>query len=433
MHRLTDFKNFRHAEVDLSAPLTILLGRNGSGKTNLIEGIEVLGALARGTPFTDITELGRRGAVEVRGGLPSCQRFGAKSFGLHLNLPDIRPRRRRSRVSYTLDIVAESSGIHLLRESLMLGQKSLILTSPAEDGLLNVVYDNFSPGPNPSNKKLSGSVSVLSRYSELIADTRVNHKRREASEAAAAVLAQLPRPYVFDLIPNEMRNYERKDAQAQLTRSGSNLSSVLFSLKNGDAERGAALHRITKTIRQIPEEPFQEIGFAETPLGDVMAGFVTESGSVSNGTPSIDARLLSDGTLRMLAVLSAMETVPSRSRVVIEEFDNGLHPSRAEVVISYLAEAASRRHLNVVLTTHSPAVMNTIEESRFPCVWICHRDDTRQESSVTRLSSLDDALLMSITGGLGNFVTRGRLDRRLDSGYEEYRDRATLEWLDSLS
>lgn len=432
MHRLTDFKNFRHAEVDLSAPLTILLGRNGSGKTNLIEGIEVLGALARGTPFTDITELGRRGAVEVRGGLPSCQRFGAKSFGLRLDPPEVRQQRRRSSVSYTLDIAADSSGIHLLRESLMLGEKSLILASPAEDGLLKVAYDNFSRGPNPS-KKLSGSVSVLSRYSELIADTRVNHKRREASRAAAAVLAQLPRPYVFDLIPNEMRNYERKDPQAQLTRSGSNLSSVLFSLKNGHAERGAALHRITKAIRQIPEESFQEIGFAETPLGDVMAGFVTESGSVSNGTPSIDARLLSDGTLRMLAVLSAMETVPSRSRVVIEEFDNGLHPSRAEVVISYLAEAASRRHLNVVLTTHSPAVMNTIEESRFPCVWICHRDDTRQESSVTRLSSLDDALLMSIAGGLGNLVTRGRLDRRLDSGYEEYRDRATLEWLDSLS
>lgn len=433
MHRLTDFKNFRRAEVDLSAPLTILLGRNGSGKTNLIEGFEVMGSLVRGVPFTEITELGRGGTVEVRGGLPYCQRFGATSFGLHLDLPDFRPRRGSSRVSYALDIAADSSGIHLLRESLMLGDKSLVFASSAEDGLLDVGYANFSPGRNPSNKKLSGSVSVLSRYSELIADTRVNTGRRNASEAAAAVLAQLPRPYVFDLIPNEMRNYERKDPQAQLTRSGSNLSSVLFSLKNGDAERAAALRRITTAIRQIPEEPFREIGFAETPLGDVMAGFVTEPSSASNGTPSIDARLLSDGTLRMLAVLSALETVPDRSRVVIEEFDNGIHPSRAKVVVSYLAEAAYRRHLNVVLTTHSPAVMNTIEESQFPCVWICHRDDTCQESRVTRLSELDDALLMSIAGGLGDFVTQGRLSRRLDSGYEDYRERATQEWLDSLS
>ena len=243
------------------------------------------------------------------------------------------------------------------------------------------------------------------------------------------------RLWVLAFVVAHLVRYEVEDIRTRQLRqhSGSNLSSVLFSLKNGNAERAAALHRITTAIRQIPEEPFQEIGFAETPLGDVMAGFVTEPGSASNGTPSIDARLLSDGTLRMLAVLSALETVPDRSRVIIEEFDNGIHPSRAKVVISYLAEVASRRHLNVVLTTHSPAVMNTIEESQYSCVWICHRDDTRQESRVTRLSDLDDALLMSIAGGLGNFVTQGRLDRRLDSGYEDYRDRATQEWLDSLS
>lgn len=432
MHRLTDFKNFRHAEVDLSAPLTILLGRNGSGKTNLIEGFEVMGSLARGVPFTEITELGRGGTVEVRGGLPYCQRFGATSFGLHLDLPDFRPGRRHSSVSYTLDIAADSSGVHLLRESMMLGDKSLILASLAEDGLLNVVYDNFSRGRNPT-KKWPGSVSVLSRYSELIADAKVNANRRIALKAVGAVLAQLPRPYVFDLIPNEMRNYERKDPQAQLTRSGSNLSSVLFSLKNGHAERTAALHRITKAIRQIPEEPFQGIGFAETPLGDVMAGFVTESGNVSNGTPSIDARLLSDGTLRMLAVLSAMETVPNGSRIVIEEFDNGLHPSRAEVVISYLVEAASRRHLNVVLTTHSPAVMNAIEESQYPCVWICHRDDGLQAFRVTRLTEVEPAAVTRLRGGLGNFIASGKLGKRLDSDYEQDRARFMQNWLRSLS
>ena len=36
MHCLTDFKNFARAELNLFEPLTVLLGRNGSGKTNLI-------------------------------------------------------------------------------------------------------------------------------------------------------------------------------------------------------------------------------------------------------------------------------------------------------------------------------------------------------------------------------------------------------------
>lgn len=432
MHRFTDFKNFRHAEVDLSAPLTIFLGRNGSGKTNLIEGVEVMGALARGLPFHDITELGRGGTVEVRGGLFSCQRFGARAFGLRLDLPEFRHERGASRVSYELKIAADSSGVHFSRESLHLDEKPLFTASSPEDGLQDVVYDNFSGRP-ASGRRLSGPSSVLSRYSELAVGSRTEARLRIALEAAAAVSAQSRRPQVFELIPKAMRNYEHTDPRAQLTRSGGNLSSVLFSLRNGDADRTTALPRVTAAIRQISEEPFREIGFTETPTGDVIAGLMAETGDAANGTRLIDARLLSDGTLRMLAVMSALESVSEGARVVIEEFDTGLHPSRAAVLISYVAEAASRRRLNVVLTTHSPAVMNTIEESQYPCVWICHRDDALQESRVTRLSSLDDVLLMSIAGGLGNFVTRGRLDRRLDSGYEEYRDRATREWLDSLS
>ena len=79
MHCLTDFKNFARAELDLFEPLTVLLGRNGSGKTNLIEGVELLATLTRGVPFNEITDVDRGGTFEVRGSTRSCIRFGAKS------------------------------------------------------------------------------------------------------------------------------------------------------------------------------------------------------------------------------------------------------------------------------------------------------------------------------------------------------------------
>ena len=81
MHRLTNFKNFARAELNLFDPLTVLLGRNGSGKTNLIEGVELFATLARGVPFNEITDTDRGGSFEVRGGLRSCVRFGRKRFG----------------------------------------------------------------------------------------------------------------------------------------------------------------------------------------------------------------------------------------------------------------------------------------------------------------------------------------------------------------
>lgn len=41
-----------------------------------------------------------------------------------------------------------------------------------------------------------------------------------------------------------------------------------------------------------------------------------------------DASLLSDGTLRVLSIAAALLSAPVGTMVVIEEIDNGVHPSR---------------------------------------------------------------------------------------------------------
>ena len=109
MHRLTDFKNFANAELDLFKPLTVLIGRNGSGKTNLIEGIELLAALARGVPFNEITDIDRGGTFEVRGGLRSGIRFGGEALRLDFDKAFIRfdGKRRPSTIPSRSPVMAE--------------------------------------------------------------------------------------------------------------------------------------------------------------------------------------------------------------------------------------------------------------------------------------------------------------------------------------
>lgn len=433
MHRLRNFKNFDSADVDLFAPLTILLGRNGSGKSNLIEGVELMAALARGVPFTDITDTGRGGALEVRGGLPSCPRVGSSTFGLRLDGASVLFERKRTPITYDIELQAGRSGVHLHAERLTLGDRSLIDAKRSGPGLIEVVYDNFSPGPNP-RQQVSAETSVLSRYQEVIAKSRAStNKLNRARFTVATVRRFLQRAYVFDPIPKSMRDYERANPHSQLARDGSNLSAVLFALSKGTSEQESALTRVTETTRQIPEEPFVTIGFAETPLGDVMAGFETERGPNSKANGLVEARLLSDGTLRMLAVLTALETVPEQSRIVIEEFDNGLHPSRATILIGYLAEAAHRRSLNIMLTTHNPAFMDALDEEQLRQVWICHRDDTRDGSRVTQLVDLDTSVTMGIGTRLGDFVSRGALERRLAPDYEQTRAEVMRKWIASVS
>ena len=433
MHCLTDFKNFARAELNLFEPLTVLLGRNGSGKTNLIEGVELLATLARGTPFNEITDVDRGGIFEVRGGLRSCIRFGREKFGLRFNNADVRFDGKKQPVDYFIEISPRGkNGVQLSAERLQIGDRIFFDAVNSGGELMEVRYDNFSRGRNPTCQ-VSASRSVLSRYEEIIRNSQANNPRlRKLTGTAQSVRHYLRNSYIFDPQPKAMREYTRAESNPQLMRGGANLSAVLFALSEGAEEQNAALQRISEIVRQIPEEPFTKIGFAETSLGDVMAGLVPDEGQETGGGKLVDARLMSDGTLRMLAIVTALETVPNSSRIVIEEFDNGLHPSRAKLLVRTLSDTASRRELNVLVTTHNPAFMDALEESQMDSVLICHGDESGGGSKVSRLSDMDIAGTIGLRGGLGDFVTRGALEEHVAPDFAEKRSRETREWLASL-
>ena len=430
MHCLTNFKNFARAELNLFDPLTVLLGRNGSGKTNLIEGVELFATLAKGVPLNEITDIDRGGTFEVRGGLRSCVRFGRDKFGLRFNQASIDGKH----VDYSIKVAARGKNdVQLVTESLKIDDRVLFDAVQSQQDLMQIKYNNFSPGPDPTHT-LSASSSILSRYEEVTRNSRSTAPGlRKAGRIVEGVRRYLRNPYIFDPQPKAMRDYARVDSSPQLLRNGANLSAVLFALSEFEGETDPALNRITKIVRQIPEEPFTEIGFAVTSLGDVMAGFVPDQSSETNGRKLLDARILSDGTLRMLAIVTALETVPGGSRIVIEEFDNGLHPSRAKLLVETLTEAASRRKLNVLITTHNPAFMDALEESQLDSVLVCHGEDSESGSTVTRLGDMDITGTVGLRGGLGDFVTRGALDRHLDPDFAKKRAKNTRNWLRALS
>ena len=436
MHCLTDFKNFARAELDLFKPLTVLLGRNGSGKTNLIEGVELLATLARGAPLNEISDVDRGGIFEVRGGLRSCIRFGAEKLGLRFNKAVVRFDGKSRPVDYFIEIAPRGrNDVQLSAERLQIGDRILFDAMNSGGELMEVRYDNFSPGRNPTCQ-VSASRSVLSRYEEIIRNSQANSPRLRASTGTVeSVRGYLRNSYIFDPQPKAMREYARVESSPRLLRGGANLSAVLFALSEEyeeDEEQQATLQRITEVVRQIPEEPFIKISFAETSLGDVMAAFVPDERRAASGGKLVDARLLSDGTLRMLAIVTALETVPESSRIVIEEFDNGLHPSRAKLLVQTLSETASRRELNVLVTTHNPAFMDALEQSQMDSVLICHGDESGEGSQVTRLSDMDIAGTIGLRGGLGDFVTRGALEEHLAPDFVENRSRETRKWLESL-
>ena len=177
-------------------------------------------------------------------------------------------------------------------------------------------------------------------------------------------------------------------------------------------------------VRQLPEEPFGEIAFETTRLGDVLFGFTAEGGQ-----PMLDARLLSDGTLRTLAVLTAIETSEPGSRVVVEEFDNGLHPSRVAMMLAAIIEVATRRTLNVLVTTHSPTALDSLGPDQLPNVQVCHWNAARHAAKLTPLSELPRVDELLERGRLGDLVTRRVLESYLLPVSDAERQEQAKKWL----
>lgn len=123
---------------------------------------------------------------------------------------------------------------------------------------------------------------MLSRYDSLTSDLRmrqspVRERHRDARGVIDALNRYLHASFVFDPVPRTMRAHERV-GQRVLLRDGSNLSSVLYALKQGDNEDQTTLQRILDSIRQVPEEPFLDFDFIgqepEGPRATVGAGRV---------------------------------------------------------------------------------------------------------------------------------------------------------------
>jgi predicted ATPase len=69
--------------------------------------------------------------------------------------------------------------------------------------------------------------------------------------------------------------------------------------------------------------------------------------------------MLSEGTRRLTAILALLVHEPAPSLLCIEEIENGLDPWTVRFVLRHLQSAADRG-TQVILTTHSPWVLDDV-------------------------------------------------------------------------
>lgn len=134
----------------------------------------------------------------------------------------------------------------------------------------------------------------------------------------------------LDPAPSQIRDYAFP-SDRRLQGHGRNLSAVLYNLwgqedQKDDAPWASNRSTILDFIQSLPEQNIAGLSFLQEPRGRVMLQLTETFGDRKDER---DASLLSDGTLRVLAIAAAMLSAPEGSLVVIKEIDNGTHPSWA--------------------------------------------------------------------------------------------------------
>jgi AAA15 family ATPase/GTPase len=399
MYYFENFKGFTHVELKLFQPvkLSIVIGPNGSGKSNLIEAIELLSFIARGGALHEITELDRGGQLEVRGGLPSCACYGQNAFSLGFNTKDF---------SYSVTVQTKPIS-KIVKEKLFINSKLIFETT---ENNTNASEIDVKSGAGSAIKPVSAYKSVISQY---------HHFGTQQDDDFVKTITEkiLKPPVVFEPNPKRMRQYEPIGSSI-LAKNGANLSAILFDL-DSEPENHKILERLRGWIKLLPNEPYQDFDFDLTKYNSVMFG-------LKEGKNSVGANLLSDGTLRSLAVLTALETVEPHSLVVIEEFDNGLHPSRIQALIKAIVDCCQRQLINVVVTTHNPATLNALSFEQIEGVVLCTGDKLMRLCDLPRYPELLER------GQLGELVTRRVIEQYLVPNFELERQKEALEWLKKL-
>lgn len=437
--RLGAFKSFRGATLPLGQT-TVLTGRNSSGKSNALDGLEVLARLAEGDDLADALDGRRRDGGAVRGGSKGCAPHGLDHFSLGCVVHAGEDRyvyELRVEVDPDLRVVYEKlSGPVVAANTGHVKEGPLLETRPAGapgTGIEAEIH-NGRRGPNPLNR-FRDSRLILAQAALLL--TGKDAPERSVIRGVEVVLTALRGVFHFDPVPHLMRDFVQ-GRSVELRRTGENLSPALKNLQRVDS---AAFEQVRTLVRQIADENIKDVTFVSSDLGDVMVALDESPESGAGPRQLSPARQMSDGLLRFMGIATALlsskggldispeldgvaddNEVNGGVLIVLEELENGLHPSQAQRVLDLVKESSRSTGSRVLLTTHSPALLDAAEGELNHDVIVCHRDAQTGISELTQLTKLPGYAAALAEGSLGSAVTAGKLVRPVEPNrdYSEF-------------
>ncbi|MBM7114065.1 AAA family ATPase [Archangium primigenium] len=402
--KIDGFKNMNAVDIRFG-PFTCVAGGNGVGKSNLFDAIRFLSALAD-QPLLDAA-LSVRNEGGVGGDLRSIfhhvgERYGRTlSFMAEMLVPkkgidDLGQDAEASItfLQYSLHLEYREEergqslgGLQITHESLKhisLGEAKAHLPFAHSSHWRRSVVTGRRTSPFISTEqagekiyiKLHGDGGKVGRTRQFLAESlpRTVLSSATAAESPTALLArrEMQSWRLLQLEPSALRSPDPFSAPSKLGSNGAHLPATLGRLAQihrGRRERTPTSQQIyTRIANRLAQlvEGVRSVRVDADERRELLTLVVRDR----DGTEH-EAKGLSDGTLRFLA-LCVLESDPqSQGLLCLEEPENGIHPERIPAIIRLMRDLAVDANepvdddnplRQVIINTHSPAVVSIVPD-----------------------------------------------------------------------
>lgn len=328
--RVKNFKSLRDVDVTLGS-LNVLVGRNGAGKSNLIDALRFV----RDALIYNLDE-----AVSARNGIDSIRHHGASSAGeIEIEIQiDLEAGHWSGAYGFCLRTLSDGM-FTIVWEIATLSRDGTTMRVHVSERFNGVSMSEFEICTPPSGTDLGalglGNLQMdewFTPMSDFLKDMGFYHPN-----------------------PGGLREPQKPTVFYPLRESSNNLASVLRHLERDPA----AKRMISEALTALTEDV---VDFRVEAVGGYLVTYLHHHRVDGHNQPfELDSE--SDGTLRLLGILTALYQQPTLPLLAIEEPELNIHPGALEALCELLKEAGLRQQ--VLLTTHSPDLIETFPAEAF--------------------------------------------------------------------
>jgi hypothetical protein len=410
--KISRFKSIDNADLEF-AMLNFFIGTNASGKSNFFDALRVLQGIGYGFTIQEIFhgKAKTSSSIEwdgIRGGGDVAVYKAKEGKRGRPTMPDAKDTFAfeatykfddkeywySAKINPSKGIVAheafsykDASGWHNVFEAIEANLTTRVIKAKIFSG---------SKGKAP-HFTFNRHIPVIHQIQDL-KPGEFPFEHRDAIQRAVELLQDTQK---LDLVPTVLREYSRQLQTERIGEHGENFAALVKSILSDTTKREA----FNAWLRKLTPNDLDEAIIKKGALGEPIFG-------VTEGRNEILAPQLSDGTLRFAALTAALFQAAAPHILLLEEVDNGIHPTRLRLLVELLIARAAKGSSQIFITTHSPIVLTWLDPKSYD--WIFHCSRTAKGASVIQpVTQIPNFSELTRKQPFGELFTEGWIENSL--------------------